>query len=321
MRDLPNIRSDPPMLCEAAGHNQLGSHISENCGPLSLGGPFHDPWHPADKMLHSPVRTSLLFGLFRGSGSLSANGDLRGQTGASMTCRRYSDRNRGQRRAVTRWTTTRLAVTLVVAIGFTGPADVCVADRPNVVLVMTDDQGFGDVGVHGNDKIRTPHIDRFSKQGVTFTRFYCSPVCAPTRASLMTGRYYYRTGVVHTSRGGAKMQADEVTLAEMLSKAGYATGLFGKWHLGDNYPMRPIDQGFDEVLCHASGGIGQTPDKPNSYFDPLLWHNGRPYKSKGYCTDIFTNAAIEFIKSNRNRPFFVYLSTNTPHTQIGRAHV
>ncbi len=205
---------------------------------------------------------------------------------------------------------------LAIAMSFGGYSTVSGVERPNVVLVMTDDQGYGDVGVHGNDKIRTPNLDRFSEQGVTFTRFYCSPVCAPTRASLMTGRYYYRTGVVHTSRGGAKMQADEVTLAEMLSSAGYSTGLFGKWHLGDNYPMRPIDQGFDEVLRHSSGGIGQTPDKPNSYFDPLLWHNGCSFKAQGYCTDVFTDAAIEFIKTNRDGPFFVYLSTNTPHTPL-----
>jgi arylsulfatase A len=188
--------------------------------------------------------------------------------------------------------------------------------RPNVIIVMTDDQGYGDLGVHGNAKIRTPHLDRFARDGVRFTRFYVSPVCAPTRASLLTGRYHYRTGVIHTSRGGAKMHGGEVTLAERLAGAGYRTGVFGKWHLGDNFPMRPRDQGFGESLVHKSGGIGQTPDKPNSYFDPLLWHNGKKIKAKGYCTDVFFAAALRFIERNREKPFFVYLPTNAPHTPL-----
>ena len=185
--------------------------------------------------------------------------------------------------------------------------------RPNVIIILTDDQGFGDAGVHGNDKIRTPNLDRFAREGVEFTRFYVSPVCAPTRASLMTGRYYYRSGVIHTSRGGAKMHGDEVTLAETLRGAGYRTGIFGKWHLGDNYPMRPMDQGFGESLVHKSGGIDQTPDKPNGYFDPLLWRNGQAFHSKGYCTDVFFNAALGFIEDNQDEPFFIYLPTNAPH--------
>jgi len=189
-------------------------------------------------------------------------------------------------------------------------------EKPNVIIILTDDQGFADVGVHDNDRIKTPNIDKFASESIEFSRFYCSPVCAPTRASLMTGRYYYRTGVIHTSRGGAKMHGDEVTIAERLQNVGYKTGLFGKWHLGDNYPMRPQDQGFDEVLFHKSGGIGQAPDKPNSYFDPFLWHNDRKVKTKGYCTDIFTNAATQFIEDNRHRPFFVYLPMNAPHTPL-----
>ena len=205
-----------------------------------------------------------------------------------------------------------VAPTLFLAACSPPPAD----RQPNIVVVLTDDQGFGDVGVHGNDKIRTPNLDRFATEGVEFTRFYVSPVCAPTRASLMTGRYYYRSGVIHTSRGGAKMHGGEVTLAETLRDAGYRTGIFGKWHLGGNYPMRPMDQGFDEVLIHKSGGIDQAPDKPNGYFDPLLWRNGQKFKSKGYCTDVFFNAALEFIEDNKDEPFFVYLPTNAPHSPL-----
>ena len=189
-------------------------------------------------------------------------------------------------------------------------------DRPNVIVILTDDQGYGDVGVHGNPDIRTPHLDRFAKDGLDFTRFYCCPVCAPTRASFMTGRYHYRTGVIHTARGGAKMHGDEVTLAEMLRAAGYATGLFGKWHLGDNYPMRPQDQGFEVCLWHKAGGIGQSPDNPNSYLNPRLWRGGEPVQAQGYCTDVFFNAAREFMAAHRDRPFFVYLATNAPHTPL-----
>ena len=190
------------------------------------------------------------------------------------------------------------------------------ATRPNVVLVMTDDQGYGDLGLHGNKHLVTPNIDHFGQDGIQFTRFYVSPVCAPTRASLMTGRYHYRTGVIHTSRGGAKMFGDEITIAEILTEAGYRTGIFGKWHLGDNYPMRPQDQGFSECLVHRSGGIGQTPDKPNSYFDSRLLHNGHEVNAKGYCTDVFFDAALKFIEQNKVQPFFAYVPLNAPHTPL-----
>ncbi|MGY8769011.1 MAG: arylsulfatase [Pirellulales bacterium] len=188
--------------------------------------------------------------------------------------------------------------------------------RPNIVLLMTDDQGYGDVGIHGNSVIQTPTMDRFANEGTQLSRFYCSPVCAPTRASLMTGRYFYRTGVIHTSRGGAKMHSDEITMAEYLRTAGYETAVFGKWHLGDNYPMRPQDQGFSHSTIHKSGGIDQSPDKPNSYFDPLLWKDGHAFPAKGYCTDIFFDEAIHFIEDHRDVPWFVYLATNTPHTPL-----
>lgn len=190
------------------------------------------------------------------------------------------------------------------------------AARPNVIVVLTDDQGYGDVGIHGNGNVVTPHLDRFARKGIRFSRFYVSPVCAPTRASLMTGRYYHRTGVIHTSRGGAKMHGDELTVAEVLRDAGYATGLFGKWHLGDAFPLRPQDQGFADTLIHRSGGIGQTPDQPNSYFNPLLWKNGRPVRPAGYCTDIFFSEAMAFIERHRDQPFFACITTNAPHTPL-----
>jgi arylsulfatase A-like enzyme len=187
--------------------------------------------------------------------------------------------------------------------------------RPNVLLIITDDQGHGDLGFHGNPKIRTPHLDQLARESVRLERFYVSPVCSPTRAALMTGRYNYRTGVVDTFVGRALMYPDEVTLAEMLGAGGYRTAIFGKWHLGDNYPMRPIDQGFQEALVLKGGGIGQPSDPPGgeSYFDPILQKNGHPVKLKGYCSDLFTDAAIDFITENRERPFFAYLAFNCPH--------
>ncbi len=188
---------------------------------------------------------------------------------------------------------------------------------PNVVLIITDDQGYGDLGCHGNDRLKTPHIDAMATQSVQFTHFYATPVCTPTRAGLMTGRYNFRTGAVDTYRGRAMMHAEEVTIAEALSSAGYRTGIFGKWHLGDNYPLRAMDQGFQESLVHRGGGIGQPSDPPgNSYFDPILLHNGRDVRRKGYCTDIFFDEAMAFIEKNRTNRFFAYVATNAPHTPL-----
>jgi arylsulfatase A-like enzyme len=189
--------------------------------------------------------------------------------------------------------------------------------RPNVVLIMTDDQGWGDFAFHGNTKIHTPRLDALARQSLELTRFYVSPVCSPTRASLLTGRYNYRTGAIDTYRGRSSLAPDETTLAEMLSAAGYTTGIFGKWHLGDNYPSRAIDQGFREALVHRGGGVGQPSDPPgNRYFDPTLSHNGRDVKTQGYCSDVYTDAAIRFIEQHRAQPFFVYLAFNCPHTPL-----
>jgi arylsulfatase A-like enzyme len=188
--------------------------------------------------------------------------------------------------------------------------------QPNVVLIITDDQGYGTVGAHGAEGLRTPHMDLLSNEGASFSRFYGNPLCSPTRASLMTGRYCYRTGILHTSRGGALMSGDEVTAGDLFTKAGYHTGLFGKWHLGDNYPMRPMDQGFQTAVWHKGGGIGQTPDRPGSYFDPKLYRDGEPFQSEGYCTDIFFDEALSFIETNKDEPFFVYIPTNAPHDPL-----
>ena len=188
--------------------------------------------------------------------------------------------------------------------------------RPNIMLIMTDDQGYGDIGAHGNSMIRTPNLDAFAQESLEMTRFYVEPVCSPTRASLMTGRYHMRTGVYATSRGGARIFGDEVTVADLLARGGYRTGIFGKWHLGDNYPSRPQDKGFQETLIHLSGAIGGVPDRGPSYFEPILWHNGKAAARKGYCTDLFFNGAIDFITANRNRPFFAYIPTNVPHSPL-----
>lgn len=190
--------------------------------------------------------------------------------------------------------------------------------KPNIVFILSDDQGYGDLSIHGNPHLKTPHIDSIARDGVQFTQFHANPVCSPTRASVMTGRYYYRTGVVDTYIGRSMMAADEVTIPEVLRGAGYRTGLFGKWHLGDHYPMRAMDQGFDETVSHFGGGIGQPSDLPGgeSYFNPLLQVNGKTQRFPGYCTDIFFNEAMKFIEANRSRPFFTYIATNAPHTPL-----
>lgn len=197
-----------------------------------------------------------------------------------------------------------------------------VEQKPNIILIITDDQGYGDIGYNGNPHIKTPNLDLLATNSMRFNNFYVSPVCAPTRSSLLTGRYSLRTGVTDTYNGGAMMSNDEITLAEILKENNYQTGIFGKWHLGDNYPFRPMDQGFHESLIHLSGGIGQVGDFTNyykgnrSYFDPILWHNNEQKKYEGYCSDIFTDEAIKFIEDNKSNQFFCYLSFNAPHTPL-----
>jgi len=207
------------------------------------------------------------------------------------------------------------------------PGDQGTPDAPNIILVMTDDQGYGDLGIHGNPFIRTPVLDSIAIRSTRIDPFYVSPVCAPTRSSLMTGRYHLRTGVYDTYNGGAMMAPGEVTLAEVLAENGYHTAMVGKWHLGDSYPMRPMDQGFQYYLAHKGGGIGQPGDDyenfirgDSSYFDPYLWENGEQVRRKGYCSDVYTDQAIHFIKEHEKEqtsdPFFLYLSFNAPHTPL-----
>ena len=178
---------------------------------------------------------------------------------------------------------------------------------PNVVLIMTDDQGWGDIRSHGNDKIDTPVMDSLAADGVRFDRFFVSPVCAPTRASLLTGRYHLRTGTHGVTRGDENMRSDETTIAEALKRAGYSTGCFGKWHNGAHYPQHPNGQGFDEFLGFCAGHW-------NNYFDTTLERNGKPTKTKGYISDVLTTAAVRFIEKNKDKPFFCYLPYNAPHS-------
>jgi len=193
------------------------------------------------------------------------------------------------------------------------------AERPNIVLVMTDDQGYGDFGATGNKLIKTPHLDAMAARSVSWNEFYVSPVCSPTRACLMTGRYNHRTKCIDTFLGRSMMATDEVTIAEVLKKNGYSTGIFGKWHLGDNYPMRPSDQGFTYSLCHKGGGLGQPADARDHhghYTDALLFENDKEIATKGYCTDVFFESAYKFMldSQDRKKPFFAYISLNAPHS-------
>ncbi|MEO0550789.1 MAG: arylsulfatase [Pseudomonadota bacterium] len=210
-----------------------------------------------------------------------------------------------------------LAHLIIVSCTMTAPAEeVAETDwRPNILLVLTDDQGYSDVGFNGNPHVRTPVLDTFSESALVFDQFYTQPVCSPTRAALLTGQFAARSGVIDTQAGAALLPTEKVTLAEMLQSGGYATGLFGKWHLGDNAPMRPEDQGFDRVLRHDGGMIGTwySPPGGRSYFDPILWEDGDQKSFDGYAPDIFTDAAIDFIRENDRQPFFAFLSFNTPH--------
>ncbi len=181
--------------------------------------------------------------------------------------------------------------------------------RPNVVVILTDDQGWGDLSIHGNTNLATPNIDELAGQGAILRRFYVCPVCSPTRAEFLTGRYHPRGGVYSTSTGGERLDLDEQTMAELFQRAGYATAAFGKWHNGMQYPYHPNGRGFDEYYGFCSGHWG-------NYFDPILEHNGKLVRGKGYIADDFTEHALQFITDHRAGPFFCYLPYCTPHSPM-----
>lgn len=203
---------------------------------------------------------------------------------------------------------------LFAAASFCG--GVLAADKPNVVIVITDDQGYGDLSCHGNPTIKTPEIDELFADSVRLKDYHVAPTCSPTRCAFLTGHWTNRTGVWHTIMGRSMLRENEVTMGQVFQDNGYATGMFGKWHLGDNYPYRPEDRGFSEVMRHGGGGVGQTPDYwDNAYFDGSYWHNGTPEAVNGFCTDVFFDYATKFIKAQKeaDKPFLAYIATNAPH--------
>ncbi|MCP5552214.1 MAG: arylsulfatase [Akkermansiaceae bacterium] len=214
---------------------------------------------------------------------------------------------------------------VVASLALTGPTSLDAAPlagtKPNIILIMPDDMGWGDMGIHGNPLIQTPNLNRLKGESLSFTDFHVSPTCAPTRSAIMSGRHEFRNGVTHTIFERERMSLDTITLPSVLKTAGYSTGIFGKWHLGDEAEYQPDQRGFDEVYIHGGGGIGQTyagscGDFPgNTYHDPALLHNGTIVKEKGYCTDLFFAQAVRWIgeQAKAGTPFFTYLTPNAPH--------
>jgi arylsulfatase len=214
-------------------------------------------------------------------------------------------------------------VTLAATEAPSVAVDRLAGSRPNIVFVLTDDQGYGDLSCHGNPVLRTPNLDRLHAEGRRFTDFHVSPTCSPTRCALMTGRHEFKSGVTHTINERERMSLQATTLAQILHQAGYTNGIFGKWHLGDEDAYQPDRRGFDEVYIHGGGGIGQSypgscGDAPgNTYFNPALWHNGRFEKTQGYCADLYFAQAQRWINSiPTTRPFFAFITPNTPHEPL-----
>ena len=198
--------------------------------------------------------------------------------------------------------------------------------RPNIILVMTDDQGMGDLSCMGNGVLRTPNLDRFYGISTRFTEFHVSPTCSPTRSAIFSGRHEFRNGVTHTIKERERMALSTTTFPQLLQRAGYETGIFGKWHLGDEDAYQPYSRGFDEVFIHGAGGIGQSYEgscadfPPNreadgKYFDNVILHNDTLVQTKGFCTDVFFQAALGWIKDQHDSktPFFAYIAPNAPH--------
>ena len=188
--------------------------------------------------------------------------------------------------------------------------------RPNVILILTDDQGYGDLSGHGNPVLKTPSMDKLRSESVRLTDFHVMPMCTPTRGQLMTGRHCMRTAAMNVSSGRTLLRTDVPTMAEVFAGSGYSTGIFGKWHLGDAYPYRPEDRGFQEAVWFPSSHVGSTPDYwNNDYFNDTYHHNGKRQRFDGYCTDVFFGQAMNWIReqAKAKKPFFVYLPTNAPH--------
>ncbi|MDA7916836.1 arylsulfatase [bacterium] len=220
--------------------------------------------------------------------------------------------------------TKKMLFALVAAMGLlTGIASAASlkGSRPNIIMVMTDDQGMGDLSCMGNQILKTPHMDRFREESTRFTEFHVSPTCAPTRSAMMSGRPPFKVGVTHTILQRERMALDVFTFPQALQSAGYQTGLFGKWHLGDEEAYLPQNRGFDEVLMHGSGGIGQTKygdfpvNEENVYFDNTLLHNDTVVKTKGFCTDVFFHAGLAWIREQMktDAPYFAFIALNAPH--------
>ncbi|MAS92303.1 MAG: arylsulfatase [Verrucomicrobiales bacterium] len=211
-----------------------------------------------------------------------------------------------------------LVLSLVCSIGRSAELE---GSKPNIILVITDDQGYAPVGRHGNSWIKTPNLDALYDTSLRFDRFLVSPTCSPTRAALMTGRHPMKNGITHTILERERMTLDATILPQVLKSAGYTTGIFGKWHLGDEEEYQPDQRGFDEAFIHGAGGIGQAYDcscadaPDNKYFDPVVRHNGSFVKTEGFCTDVFFQAGLGWIKEAKegDAPFFAYISTNAPH--------
>lgn len=220
------------------------------------------------------------------------------------------------------WCLVCIGLTLLASLA-TVHAAALAGRKPNIIIVLTDDQGYGDLARHGNPIIKTPNLDRMHDESARFTDFHVSPTCAPTRSSLMSGKHEFKNGITHTIFERERMSLKTFTLAQLLKSAGYTTGIFGKWHLGDESEYQPGRRGFDEVFIHGAGGIGQSypgscGDAPgNTYFNPAILHNGKFEKTKGYCTDVFFGQAMEWIQATKGKaPFFVYITPNAPHAPL-----
>ena len=210
---------------------------------------------------------------------------------------------------------------LAIGLGLLGAASGASA-KPNIIFVMTDDQGYPAVGAHGHPWLKTPHMDQMHSQSIRFDRFMMGSTCAPSRAGIMAGVHSIKNGVTHTIYERERLNLKATTIPQVLKSAGYTSGYFGKWHLGDEAPYQPENRGFDESFIHGAGGIGQKypgscADVPgNKYFDPVFKHNGTFVKTKGFCTDVLFEATLGWIEEvkDSDQPFFAYLSTNAPHS-------